>query len=300
VHQLDPLALSSPFSSPCLHPTPHEKHEEGRQRTEEGPRTYQKGRKEEWTTSTSSAFSLSTFAPCFFSRFADLVSSPFHYFAKLRLEHSASLQATTSVDELPSKAPLSFDNSPSSEKGEFFGSVRGQRRCSLAASHQLLLTATHRVHPRPPAPRPSSCTSSPFPLLARLRSVLRRFLSRRSTRSKMTDDVHAPNAHSPPGSSTTGTPPHSADELIKSTPSSSPNPTLLSKAKAKALKWIDYDPQVVEAASVTDEIKRATGGSIGQGVASYFSRLFPFKDWIWAYNLKCAFSSSPTSTMPGC
>lgn len=111
----------------------------------------------------------------------------------------------------------------------------------------------------------------------------------------MTNDVHAPEARSRQGSDTTGTPPHSAEELLSSRPSvkSAPPTTFLGKAKAKALGWIDFDAQVVEAASVTDELKRATGGNLGHGVASYFSRLFPFKDWIWAYNLKYV---SPPST----
>ncbi|GAA5835818.1 hypothetical protein JCM11251_007435 [Rhodosporidiobolus azoricus] len=104
-----------------------------------------------------------------------------------------------------------------------------------------------------------------------------------SSSGRKTLSVDIPSA---PPSSTCPDPPFDAP----APPSPPPSRTrrILGKAKTTALGWIDYDPQVVEAASVTDELRRMTSGNLGRGVAGYLSRLFPFKDWIWAYNYKWA------------
>ncbi|GAA5852562.1 hypothetical protein JCM8547_002544 [Rhodosporidiobolus lusitaniae] len=105
----------------------------------------------------------------------------------------------------------------------------------------------------------------------------------------MVVDSHTASTCSPAPSATSTNPKTSADGLVSTPPTSSSSPTggsFLHKAKQKALKWIDYDPQVVEAASVPDEIRRMTSGNIAHGVGAYLARLFPFFGWIWAYNLR--------------
>ncbi|BGP14804.1 hypothetical protein JCM10213_001828 [Rhodosporidiobolus nylandii] len=99
-------------------------------------------------------------------------------------------------------------------------------------------------------------------------------------------DLKTADGSSPPPSSSSPSP--SPDQQVQHGQGGSEKGkrNWLGRAKDATLKWIDYEPHVVEAASVTDEIKKATSGSIVQGVGSYASRLFPLKDWIWAYNLK--------------
>ncbi|GAA5938298.1 SLC26/SulP family anion transporter [Sporobolomyces koalae] len=47
--------------------------------------------------------------------------------------------------------------------------------------------------------------------------------------------------------------------------------------------YIGYDSQVVEAASVTDTVKRAVSGNVVAATASYVHSLFPVVDWIGHY-----------------
>ncbi|GJN87603.1 hypothetical protein Rhopal_000558-T1 [Rhodotorula paludigena] len=63
----------------------------------------------------------------------------------------------------------------------------------------------------------------------------------------------------------------------------------MDKLKDKALRWIDYDPQVVEAASVSETLKRAVHGTQpAKAAGAYVKRLFPFTQWILHYNLRWA------------
>ncbi|GAA5946684.1 hypothetical protein JCM3765_000348 [Sporobolomyces pararoseus] len=48
-------------------------------------------------------------------------------------------------------------------------------------------------------------------------------------------------------------------------------------------EWIGFDPQVVEAASVTDTIRRTFSGNVVNATGSYFHSLFPIVDWIGHY-----------------
>ncbi|GAA5840778.1 hypothetical protein JCM9279_001217 [Rhodotorula babjevae] len=97
------------------------------------------------------------------------------------------------------------------------------------------------------------------------------------------------------------TPPHSADEMLPAADASQRDPStvqqppphheqgrasVLARAKAKALRYIDYDPLVVEAASVSETLKRAVAGNPRQGALAYVSRLFPFVRWLPLYNVK--------------
>ncbi|BGP38822.1 Sulfate permease 2 [Rhodotorula kratochvilovae] len=85
--------------------------------------------------------------------------------------------------------------------------------------------------------------------------------------------------------STNGTtPPHSASEMLPSPPHGG----ALHRLKVRAQRWIDYDPQVVEAASVSETLRHAFEGDPRRGVRAYASRLFPFTKWILHYNLKWA------------
>ncbi|GAA6027980.1 hypothetical protein JCM8097_001812 [Rhodosporidiobolus ruineniae] len=103
----------------------------------------------------------------------------------------------------------------------------------------------------------------------------------------MTADVHTASAasHAPSSSAYKA----SGDGLVSPPSSSSPNPPsfgqrLYGKVKDKALKAIDYEPHVVEVASVTDELRKATSGNVASGAGAYLQRLFPIFGWIWAYN----------------
>ena len=82
------------------------------------------------------------------------------------------------------------------------------------------------------------------------------------------------------------TPPHSADDMLPANASQrdpaapqqheQPRDSVLARAKAKALRYIDYDPLVVEAASVSETLKRAVAGDPRRGALAYMGRLFPF------------------------
>lgn len=52
----------------------------------------------------------------------------------------------------------------------------------------------------------------------------------------------------------------------------------LDGAKSWAKRFIGYDPQVVEAASVADTLKRSLRGNVVKGTGSYLHSLFPFVD----------------------
>ncbi|BGP30935.1 Sulfate permease 2 [Rhodotorula toruloides] len=66
-----------------------------------------------------------------------------------------------------------------------------------------------------------------------------------------------------------------------------PKPSRLQRTKRSLLHWIDYDPQVVDAAPVSDRIKRAVRGTSPASAArAYLHRLFPFTNWILHYNLR--------------
>ncbi|BGP69227.1 Sulfate permease 2 [Rhodotorula toruloides] len=66
-----------------------------------------------------------------------------------------------------------------------------------------------------------------------------------------------------------------------------PKPSLAQRTKLSLLHWIDYDPQVVDAAPVSDRIKRAVRGtSPAKAAGAYLHRLFPFTNWILHYNLR--------------
>jgi hypothetical protein len=43
-------------------------------------------------------------------------------------------------------------------------------------------------------------------------------------------------------------------------------------------EWIGFDPQVVEAASVTDTVRRTFSGNVVSATGSYFHSLFPIVD----------------------
>ncbi|GAA5898783.1 SLC26/SulP family anion transporter [Sporobolomyces salmoneus] len=53
--------------------------------------------------------------------------------------------------------------------------------------------------------------------------------------------------------------------------------------KTRFKEWIGYDPQVVEAASVTDTCRRAFKGNVVHATGSYLHSLFPIVDWIGHY-----------------
>jgi len=52
----------------------------------------------------------------------------------------------------------------------------------------------------------------------------------------------------------------------------------LDSAKSWGKKFIGYDAQVVEAASVADTLKRSFSGNVVKGTGSYLHSLFPFVD----------------------
>ncbi|GAA5890145.1 hypothetical protein JCM5296_002830 [Sporobolomyces johnsonii] len=65
---------------------------------------------------------------------------------------------------------------------------------------------------------------------------------------------------------------------------------LLKRSKQAALDFIGYDPQVVEAASVTNTLRESTQGSFLGASGQYIRRLFPFTSWIFHYNLRWGLS----------
>ncbi|GAA5931904.1 hypothetical protein JCM1841_006791 [Sporobolomyces salmonicolor] len=84
--------------------------------------------------------------------------------------------------------------------------------------------------------------------------------------------------------------PKSSIDLDTPAAHSSRKSRLLKRSKQAALDFVGYDPQVVEAASVTNTLREATQGSFFGAVGNYIRRLFPFTSWIFHYNLRWGIS----------
>ncbi|GAA5986232.1 hypothetical protein JCM11641_002899 [Rhodosporidiobolus odoratus] len=108
------------------------------------------------------------------------------------------------------------------------------------------------------------------------------------------DPQSATTSSLPPSSTTTAEQKASSDGHLfprSTSPTSPKSPRsfpvrIWDRTKDATLRWIDYEPHVVEAAPVEDWLHHQTNGSVLHGVGSYLGRLFPIKNWIWAYNLK--------------
>ncbi|GAA6008582.1 hypothetical protein JCM10207_007166 [Rhodosporidiobolus poonsookiae] len=106
----------------------------------------------------------------------------------------------------------------------------------------------------------------------------------------MAVDVQTVSAPSAPSSQAGDTEPKTSATGLFPSPLPQQKPSRPRSAwnavKGKALDVVGYEPEVVEVASVTDEIRKATNGSFPRAAGAYVSRLFPIKDWIWAYNFR--------------